>query len=1092
MPVGIEFRFGSEDVLGYLFRMASNMIPFGWHESLLTDSVLKSLPPELAPEFIHKEGLNGDALRGLLTIHLQKLIAGSFEELDVAEQIALCQKLLVNLESHPGEALEELPQWNHDSKEPLAWLLRAVLNPALYEARQAKELSEARLPRTGFSFSELFTGSTRSLSLDDELRREILTAQRIEILVSFIRWSGLRLLHRSLEQAAESGVEIRILTTTYLGATEQKAIEELAKLPHTQVRISYNQSRGRLHAKGWIFGRATQLGTAYVGSSNLSRDALQDGLEWNLKITQRQNALVFKRIHDTFEALWKDPEFELFDASRDGNRLREALLGAQFTRDSVRLRDLPPDLQAQVRDHFDLQKQQAAAVGILPSLRPFPFQEEILERLQAERTLHGRTRNLVVLPTGSGKTMVAAFDYVRLCEREGRKPRLLFVAHRRELLTQARSAFARVLKAPDFGELWTGEDKPSQWTHLFASVQTIQAYEDEFRRRWPSQDWFEVVVVDEAHHGAAESYQMLLQELKPRILLGLTATPERMDGDSIAQDFHDTFAAEMRLHDGISKNLLCPFHYFAIAEGMPDLSQVEWRGGRYVGSDLEHHVLKQGYLESVLEAVRRTVAQPHHVHALGFCCTRKHAEFMAAGFLAAGLRAAVLTGDSKPEDRCATLTALEQGKIQYLFSVDLFNEGLDIPVLDTVLFLRPTESLTIFLQQLGRGLRYCPGKDVLTVLDFVSQSHRDYDFSHKFTAMLGSSKGPLPAELEKGFPSLPPGCAIQLEKRAQEVILQHIARQIPSNHRKMVDLVQRSGCSDVEAFLRHYPIAPEQLLKHGGLWYQIQRGLETPPEEGLCRFVRDIVLRVSSTHQLQIWEEALETREAYALGSASDWICQEWSAYAGTHWTSGQKMWDWLLADPDRHQEVLWWLRRQRHATDVLEIHFGQNLAWRHLRIFGAYTQKGIKWTMGRASFGKADVSQAGVERLAKQDGTTEAWILYVNVKKSEKEFSRSTLYQDWALTERLFQWESPNNWVQRSGQGKRFLTEVQGGVPVLLFVRETKRDEWGRLVPYTFLGPVTLDPGSVEEERPISMRFELPHPMPMAFFRKVCLEIVA
>lgn len=317
--------------------MPSPTLPFGWHETLLTESVLKRLPPALADEFVHREGLNAETLRGFLTLHLQKLITGSFEDLDVAGQIGLCQKLLAHLETSEGNALEELPHWNHDAKEPLAWLLRALLDPSLHEAKQARDLSEARLPRTGFSFSELFTGSSRSLSLDDELRREILTAQRIDCLVSFIRWSGLRLLLPSLEAAAQSGTQIRVLTTTYLGATEQKAIEELAKLPGAQVRISYNQSRGRLHAKGWIFGRATQLG---------------DGLEWNLKITQRQNELVYRRIHDTFEALWEDAEFEPFDATRDADRLREALNNAQFTRDAVRLRDMPPDLQAQVRDHF--------------------------------------------------------------------------------------------------------------------------------------------------------------------------------------------------------------------------------------------------------------------------------------------------------------------------------------------------------------------------------------------------------------------------------------------------------------------------------------------------------------------------------------------------------------------------------------------------------------------------------------------------------------------------------------------------------------------------------------------------------------------
>jgi len=1072
----------------------STPVNFGWYESLLTSGLKANFPPELSPEYVVQEGLDAIALREVLLLHLQKLIQGSLEDKKVEEQIHLAGLLLENLGTEEFDLKHELPLWNQDTKDQLAWLLRAVLDPKQYLASDSKKLVNSHLPRTGFSLSELFSGSQKGLSLDDELRREISTATRVDVLVSFIRWSGLRLLRKALYEAGERNIPVRILTTTYLGATEQKAIEELANLPSTEIRISYNQKRGRLHAKGWVFARGQQLGTAYVGSSNLSRDALQDGLEWNLKITQRQNALVYRRITDTFEGLWQDPEFEHFELKRDLQRLSQALNAAKATSDSVRLRDLPPDLQAQVREHFAASSDSTNSSTPLETIRPFPFQEEALERLRAERNLHGRRRNLVVLPTGSGKTMLAAFDYERICKELGRRPRLLFVAHRREILVQARSTFARVLKDPEFGALWTGDEKPLEWTHLFASVQTIQSYKDEFVLRWPNLDWFEYLVIDEAHHGSADSYQFLLQQVKPLYLLGLTATPERMDGQVISVDFDGCFASEMRLHDGISKNLLCPFHYFGVADGMPDLSGVPWRNGRYVTNDLEHSFLNHRYVESVLQALTRIVSDVNFVHALGFCCSRRHAEFMAESFHSAGLRAAVLTSDSPIGERSSVLRDLEQGRIQYLFSVDLFNEGLDVPVVDTVLFLRPTESLTVFLQQMGRGLRYCPGKEVLTVLDFVSQANKDYDFIHKFSAMLGAGSRHLRTQMDQGYPDLPPGCAIQLEKKAQEIILQHIARQIPSNHQKMIQLIKGSGILDVGEFLKNYPIAPEQLLRIGGLWYQMQRGLESKQEESLCRFVREIALQATSTHQMESWEASLEAHEPFTQGTASDWLCQEWSAYSGDEWETPQAMWNWLLSDSDRREEILWWIRRQRNLTEVLEqpVPSKTKVQWGDLRIFGAYTQKGIKWTLGHARWNKTDVSQSGVERLSNGDGTTHAWILYVNVRKSEKEFSRNTLYQDWAVSHEIFQWESPNNWVQQTGQGKRFLDEIMTEIPVLLFVREAKRDEWRRLIPYTFLGPVSIVLGSVKDERPIGMRFRLTQPMPTAFFRKVCMEMVA
>jgi superfamily II DNA or RNA helicase/HKD family nuclease len=1072
-----------------------NQLEYGWYESLVTQTLKDQYPAELNPDYIFQEGLDRESLAPLLIQHISKLLSISLDGLESEAQIDLIKSTLNGIAAKSKTDLQfsgqapELIQKTEKEKE--VQVLRGLLNPALFALN--KKETKNKLPRSGLSSSELFTGKDRGLSLDDEIKREIGTSSNIDILVSFIRWSGLRLLRESLKRAAQNGAKIRILTTVYLGATEAKCLEFLCKeVPDAQVKISFNTTHGRLHAKGWIFGRNSQFGTAYVGSSNLSKDALQDGLEWNLKITQSQNELVYKRIQTAFEALWNDQEFEVFDWNRDKERLAEALENAKFNKDSFKLSDLPFDLQDQIHRHLNAKKKPFLNI-IGPTLSPRPFQSEILENIQAERELHGRFKNLIVMPTGSGKTMLAAFDFKRQFDNSNHSLRLLFMAHRKEILQQAQQSFARVLRDPNFGQLWGDGQQPDNWNHVFATIQTLNSDKAKLAERWPEGTHFDYIIIDEAHHSSAQSYQEIIQFFNPKFLLGLTATPERMDGQSIVKDFDHHFASELRLTDGIEQEFLCPFQYFGVAQDMPDLSGVKWTRGHYDSIELEGYYEKKAYKEAVLTSLSQIVSNANEVSCIGFCCSIPHSNSMAEFFSSQGFKAASITSANNNE-RDRLINDFRLGRLQYVFTVDLFNEGLDIPHVDTVLFLRPTESLTVFLQQLGRGLRTYPGKPHLTVLDFVSQAHKDYDFAHKFDAMLGSGRKHIIDEIQNGFPSLPPGCSIQLERQAEDLIIKHIRNQIPSNHKRMIENVEKSKCNSIEEFLMHSIIEPEYLLHHGGLWYQIQdeisgKKFDEKKEMRLKEFVRTIVLQSTSVSQLTTWINDVKSKKW------NDWIAQEIVGRdSDSPWKSKNEVWEWIYDRDDRFKELLYWLNKQKSELKIIEQKLPNEYAkWTSLKVSGSYTQKGIHYNLNIATFGKADVTQSGVERIKKPNSEdTLAWCLYVNTKKSEKEFSRSTMYRDWALTEKLFHWESPNSWLKHKGEGKRFIDEISSEIPVFLFVRESKKDDWGRLRPYTFLGPATLEHNSLEGQQPIAMRFELKYKMPTSYFRKICAEAVA
>ncbi len=724
-----------------IFSQQDNILPFGIYEALLDEKLQNILirHPELRTVF---SKIDPEEQPSRYAAFISKVIEKSLRhETDPLERLNLCNRLI--------DLLSDTAEKAYLGKHRLVLKGKTVLSEIT-----PPHYAQQGIPRpvTPIIESSLFTGSPREPQLIHELLAELRSADEVDILVSFIKWSGLRLLMPAFEELVTRDVRVRVITTSYMGASDSPAIEWLAKMPNIKVKVSYDISRTRLHAKAYHFRRNSGFSTAYIGSANMSLAAMTSGLEWNLKVTAQDMAHILAKFFAEFETYWNSQEFIPFDPENP-YPLREAIRYARATT------PVPTAF-------FDL--------------RPYPFQDRILDSLEAERNVHGNWKNLVIAATGTGKTVISAFDFRRFFEKQHRQARLLFVAHRREILEQAVATFRNVLRLTDFGELLVGPYEAARRDHLFCSVDMLTT-----RRLWEQvgSNFYDFIVIDEVHHGPSESYRPIFDQFKPQILLGLTATPERMDGKSIAADFGNRFAAEIRLPEALDEKLLCPFHYFGVADPVALNADRFWKNGKYDIQELENvytgaHALALQRLDAILLALLRYEPDLSLVKGIGFCVSVSHAEYMAHKFNERGIVSSVLIGKTKDAERTSLLQDFREGKLTFLFTCDVFNEGLDVPDVNTVLFLRPTESLTVFLQQLGRGLRHAPNKDCLTVLDFVGQAHRRYRIDSKLKSLLPKNRYAIDREIELDFPHLPAGCSIQLDRIARNYVLTNIRENL--------------------------------------------------------------------------------------------------------------------------------------------------------------------------------------------------------------------------------------------------------------------------------------------------------------------------
>jgi superfamily II DNA or RNA helicase len=911
-------------------------------------------------------------------------------------------------------------------------------------------------PAVPLSRPALLTNAAADPKLGSELRAELTTADRVDLLCAFVKWYGLRVLEAELKQLRLRGVPLRVLTTTYMGATDRTALDRLVRDFGARVKVNYETQSTRLHAKAWLFRRQTGLDTAYVGSSNLSRAALLDGLEWNVKLAGSHTPELLAKFEATFDSYWEDPSFVEYDPDSDRERLDEALAvaGGTHSRDSISLSGL--------------------------QVRPYPHQQQILDRLSLERLVHDRHRNLVVAATGTGKTVIAALDYARMPDR----PSLLFVAHRKEILDQSLRSYREVLADGAFGELYVDGAKPERWRHVLASVQSLTRY----GVKNLAGDHFAVVVVDEFHHAEAATYQGLLARLRPMELLGLTATPERSDGVDVRSFFDGRTAAELRLWDALEADLLCPFHYFGVSDAT-NLSELEWRRGEYDVAALERvYTADDARVRIVLRELRDKVLDLSRMRGLGFCVSVNHAEYMAQRFVAAGIPAMAVSGKTSRDERARALRALRDREVNVLFTVDLFNEGLDVPDVDTLLLLRPTQSATVFLQQLGRGLRRTPDKPVLTVLDFIGQQRREFRFDLKYRALTGTTRNGLERQLERGFAFLPSGSELVLDSVAREVVLANVRRQLKLNRNELVREVKNHGDLALAEWLHESGHEIADVLKAGS-WTGLRRaaGLPTAPagpaEDQLLKRTASLV-HVDDPERAVIYARLLSGSVAY------EELLEREQRYARmlffSLWPNGgglagyQDGFDILLQHPavrdELRQMVDLGLSNAAHLSGPLEAGM-QHVT---MRTGAHYSREESLAALDWANLSrKPSVFMAGV--VWSEAMATDAF--FITLRKTESDYSPTTMYRDYAISPELFHWESQNATAVASPTGQRYLSHAANGSHVLLLAREHRSNEWGGPGPFLCLGPAAYV--SHDGERPIAITWRLRHPLPIDVFRR-------
>ncbi|NBZ87586.1 DUF3427 domain-containing protein [Rhodobacteraceae bacterium CYK-10] len=844
------------------------------------------------------------------------------------------------------------------------------------------------------------------------LLRDIDLAKQVDLAVAFAMTSGVKLLLPWFRDLLARGGRLRIVVGDYLDVTEPQALWQILDL-EAQAFV-HETGTGSFHPKAWLFRAEDRTGRAVVGSSNLSQTALTSGVEWNLHSEGAADA-----VEAAFEELLRHPK----------------------------TRPLTPDwieAYAARRDPPPASVKLVAEEPLVAPPEPHPIQAAALEALKDTRA-KGHGRGLVVLATGLGKTWLAAFDSAPFA-------RVLFVAHREEILTQAMTSFRRIRPDARIGR-YDGTEKDASADLVFASIQTLGAAAH-LRRFSP--DAFDYIVVDEFHHASAASYRGLLAHFTPRFLLGLTATPDRSDGADLLALCEDNLVFSADLFQGIEAGLLSPFAYVGVPDDI-DYGQIPWRSNRFDPAELEAKLATEARAENAFQEWQKHRAGP----AIGFCCSMRHADFMAEYFRAKGIKAASVHSGPSSAPRASSLLDLREGRLEILFAVDMFNEGVDLPEVATVLMLRPTESVIIWLQQLGRGLRKLPDK-VLKVVDYIG-NHRI--FLTKLRALLGGGPGDrsLSQRLDQamtGRLELPPGCSVTYELETIEILRGLLRPKAASDELEAQyrDFHLRNGLRPTASEIAAMGFDPAR-TGHGG-WFDFVRdmGDSVPPalttHGGLLRQVE---------REATISREDLTALEVMAGGGTTTrglrlWAVSPFFRHADTGLTLARhgeglgemiaELADWRLAQT-----------RAKEAAEAPALYVTGPELWRE------YFRQDIAGLFG-LKFNEPAWRQ-GIVPLGKR------LILLTTLEKEG--MSAGHEYDDRFLSAQKMQWASQNKTRRTSLQG-RILNGTEPGGEVHLFVRKTSK-RGSKAAPFLYCGrPRFL---SWEGEAPITVTWELQETVP-------------
>lgn len=1025
-------------------------LPEGLYEVVITEALQRLIDEKTSVNAVSTEVSKQEKaeIADRLSLHVGQVLKRVLVDLPDSHRGELAVGIvrrLVNVLSE-DESAKKIDLPNSQLAEP-GKILRGV-----FGKKPSGEVDVMEQPLTPLLDTILLTNDRNEPRIGQQINTEIESADRIDLLMAFVRFSGIRPYLDKIEAFCDGGrgKPLRLITTTYTNSTEAKALQAL-KERGVDIRVSYDVSASRLHAKAWHFHRKSGASTAYIGSSNLTYSAQETGLEWNVRVSGIRNPDVLRKVTAMFDSYWESGDFEPF-----------------------------------VYDEFTARTSHqgsGASVVLSPlELRLEPFQERLLEQISAARS-QGHHKNLLVAATGTGKTVMAAADFASLRSQLG-PLRLLFVAHREEILEKSRQTFCHVLRDPNFGELWVGRHRPGEFKHVFASIQTLNKQDLTNLEK----DHFDIVIVDEFHHAAAESYSRILDHLTPRELLGLTATPERADGLSVLDYFDGRITAELRLWDAIDQRRLVPFHYYGVHDGL-DLTHVPWkRGAGYDVSALENvFTSNDAWARLVIKQLENKVDNIERIKAFGFCVSIAHAQFMANHFNKAGVKSVAVWGSTPEIQRKKALSDLNNGELQVVFSVDLFNEGVDVPSVDTLLLLRPTQSATLFLQQLGRGLRRSIDKSVCTVLDFVGNHRKEFRFDIKLRALLGGSRKSLERQVDQRFPYLPAGCHMELDKKSSEIVLSSLRTAIPSNWTGRISelgalYTQLKRAPSIHEYLEETGLDLEDLYSATtgkSCWSDMLESCGIPVAQ---KGPYEDTLRKSLGRLLHI-------NDPVRIATYRKWICADSSPIFADLEVSQQRLLrmlvvsvcDQVLSKTDSLEEgvQLLWQHPQvlMELFDILEV-LQERIDHVHeaiegapslpLRLHGKYSRLEILSGFGDGTSAKTPTWREGVKWLEAEK--TDVFVFTLN--KTTERFSPTTMYRDYAISPSLIHWESQSGTSADSPTGQRYQQHMERGSKVMLFARESSDDR-----AFWFLGPASYV--SHESERPMGVRWRLANKLP-------------
>ena len=950
----------------------------------------------------------------------------------------------------------------------------------LEEIREKTILSEVAIDLESKSISEekyminnkLIVNSNRG-NLLRELKESLSQCKRFYFSVAFINFSGLQLLLDSFKELEEKGVEGNIITSTYLNFTEPKALERIRNFENINLKVFITDDKKGFHTKAYIFENEDNY-KIIIGSSNITQRALKSNVEWNVMIISKKDTEFVQEVLEEYQGLWDttgyvDDEFlSKYDEFIKNIRKNENKVTIEL-------------------DDYKI---------ITPNL----MQRKALENLHRLRNL-GENKGLVIAATGTGKTYMSAFDVI-----EFNPKRLLFLVHREDILRSAIKTYRRLCKNKNIKMgFYTGNVKEIDATYIFATAQTMERNLEKFA----AMD-FDYIVIDEAHHSTSPTYEKILNYFKPEFLLGMTATPERCDAGNIFDVFDNNVAIEIRLNEALENELIVPFHYF----GITDIDAVDFSGVNLDNmSQVAKKLMINARVDFIIEKINYYGFDGEKQKTIGFCVNKDHAHYMADQFKRKGIESIALTSEDSIDRRAEYIRRLEDetDSLKVIFTVDIFNEGVDIPCINQVLMLRPTNSPIVFIQQLGRGLRKYKNKKFLTVLDFIGNHNKSFLIALALKGGRYYDKDSLKVSVATDFSDIA-GCSnIQMDRIAKERILAQLDNEnfnclkylkeeynefksllggkVPYN---LMDYIKYEGAPNPIKFI-NYSKTYQGFLKKVETSYNMEAmedndfikvlkefsnklPLKRPHEFAIIKYLinnKDIDLKEGKVAVLKYLDSVDEDTIIHSFKNLNQdfYDTRQIKENTKLFYFNGTKLTRLMAFEKilinNKYKEMI--LDLLNYGLICYEKEYGnENFGVPFLKLYHQYQMVD---TALLSNYEKIHSSFRGSGLIT----NGKEFFLFIDLHKEEN-IKESINYKDEFLSSKVFQWQTPNSTSQKSERGENIIYNKKREVNLHLFVRKYKEID-GKVQPYIYIGKG--DTINFEGEKPITVKLELQNRIP-------------